>query len=417
LTSRLGVLREREFRLLFFSRTVSTLGSAMAPVALAFAILDTLHGSPSAIGIVLAARQVPMVALLLIGGVWGDRLPRNRVMVWSNLISFASQGLVAALLLSGTAHLWELALLASVNGAAMAFFFPASSAVIPQTVPEPFLQQANAALRLGLNSANIAGAAIGGLIVAASNPGIGIAVDAASFALAAAGLLAMRLPAGVRIPASSVLGELREGWSDFWSRDWLWSIVIQFGIVNAFFAGSVQVLGPSVAKHHLHGSGGWGLILSAQTLGLVLSGIALLRWRPRRLLRTANFGAFGLALLPLALARPLPLAGVVATAFTAGLCIEVFGVLWQTTMQQEIPGEKLARLSSYDAVGSFALMPLGYVIIGPLADAIGTRATFLATAAIIIIATALVFLSRDVRTLERRTYTARSAAELDPIAN
>jgi len=374
----------------------------MAPVALAFAILDTLHDSPGAIGIVLAARQVPLVALLLIGGVWGDRLPRNRVMVASNAISSASQGIVAGLLISGSAHLWELAVLASVNGASSAFFFPASNAVIPQTVPEPLLQQANATLRLGLNSVNVAGAALGGLIVAVSNPGIGIAVDAASYALAAGALAAMRLPAGVRVAAGSVFGELREGWTDFWSRGWLWSIVIQFGIVNAAFAASVQVLGPSVAKHHLGGSGGWGLILAAETLGLVLSGVFLLRWRPRRLLRTASFGAFGVALLPLALARPLPLGGVIATAFAAGLFLEVFGVLWQTTMQQEIPSDKLARLSSYDAVGSFALMPIGYAIIGPIANAIGTGATFLTTAAITVVTTALVFLSHDVRTLERR---------------
>lgn len=307
-TSRLGVLQEREFRLLFFGRTVSTLGSAIAPVALAFAILNTLHDSPSAIGIVLVARQVPMVVLLLIGGVWGDRLRRNRVMVFSNAISFVSQGVVATLLLAGAAQLWELAVLASVNGASQAFFYPASSVAIPQTVPEPMLQQANATLRLGLNSVNIAGAALGGLIVALSNPGIGIAVDAASYAVATGALAAMRLPAGVRVAASSVFGELSEGWSDFWSRPWLWSIVIQFGIVNAVFAGSVQVLGPSVAKHNLHGAGGWGLILAAVTLGMVLSGVFLLRWRPRRLLRTASYGAFGLALLPLALARPLPLA-------------------------------------------------------------------------------------------------------------
>jgi MFS family permease len=414
---RLGVLKQREFRLLFFSRTVSTLGSAMAPVALAFAILDTLHDSPSAIGIVLVARQVPMVALLLIGGVWGDRLPRNQVMVWSNLVSFASQGILATLLLSGVAHLWELALLASVNGASSAFFFPASNAVVPQTVPEPLLQQANAALRLGLNSVNIAGAALGGLIVAASNPGVGIAADAASYALAGLGLIAMRLPGGVRVPASSVFGELREGWHDFWSRGWLWSIVIQFGIVNAAFAASVQVLGPSVAKQHLNGSGGWGLILAAETLGLVLSGVFLLRWRPRHLLRTASFGAFGIALLPLALARPLPLGGVVATAFAAGLCVEVFGVLWQTTMQQEIPSAKLARLSSYDAVGSFALMPIGYAVVGPIAATIGAGATFLATALITVAATALVFLSRDVRTLQRRRHAPEPLAEPDLVGN
>ena len=403
-------MREREFRLLFVGRTVSTLGGAIAPVALAFAILNTLHDSPSAIGVVLVARLVPLVAFLLLGGVWGDRLRRNHVMVGSNLISFASQAVVAALLLSGHARLWELAVLAAVNGGSSAFFFPASSAVVPQTVPEPMLQDANAALRLGLNSVNIAGAALGGLIVAATNPGVGIAVDAATYAVAVVALAAMRLPSGVRLPTSSVVAELREGWSDFWSRPWLWSIVIQFGVVNAVVVGCVSVLGPAVAKRDLHGAGGWGLILSAETLGLVLSGVVLLRWRPRRLLRTASYGAFGLALLPLALARPLPLAAVVVTAFASGLCVEVFAVLWQTTMQQEIPGDKLARLSSYDALGSFALMPIGFAVVGPVAAAIGTSTTCLAAAVVTVVATALVFLSRDVRTLERRApaYTVAS---------
>ena len=391
-------------------RTVSTLGSAMAPVGLAFAILNTLHDSPSAIGIVLAARQIPVVVLLLVGGVWGDRLRRNQVMVAANAVSFASQGVVAALLLAGSAHLWELAVLASVNGASQAFFFPASSGVIPQTVPEPLLQQANAALRLGLNSTNIAGAAVGGLLVAATNPGIAIAVDAASYALAAAALAAMRLPAGERVQGSSVWLELREGWGDFWSRQWLWSIAIQFGIINAVVVGTLEVLGPNVAKHHLHGATGWGLILTALTMGLVLSGLALLRWKPRRLLRTASYGAFGLAILPLALARPLPLPAVMVAAFAAGACLEVFGVFWQTTMQQEIPIAKLSRLSSYDAVGSFALMPIGYAIAGPVAAGIGVTPTFLGTAAIILVATALVLLSPDVRTLERREGPAVPAA-------
>ena len=399
---RLGPFREREFRLLFIGRTVSMLGSAMAPVGLAFAILNTLHDSPTAIGIVLAARQGPVVVLLLVGGVWGDRLRRNHVMIASNAVSFAGQGLVAALLLAGTAHLWELAVLASVNGASQAFFLPASSGVIPQTVPEPLLQQANAALRLGLNSTNVAGAALGGLIVAATNPGVAIAVDAASYGLAATALGAMRLPAAERVKGSSVWRELREGWDDFWSRRWLWSIVVQFGIVNAVAVGAIQVLGPNVAKHHLHGATGWGLILTALTLGLVLSGVALLRWRPRRLLLTATYGTFGFAVLPLALARPLPLPIVIVAAFATGLCLELFGVFWQTTMQQEIPVAKLSRLSSYDLVGSFALMPIGYAIAGPVAAVIGVTQTFLGTAAIMVVAAALVLLSRDVRTMERR---------------
>jgi MFS family permease len=375
----------------------------MAPVALAFAVLNTLHGSPTDIGIVLAVRQVAVILLLLFGGVWGDRLQRNRVMVSSNVVSGVSQAIAGALLLTGRATLWELAALAALNGASSAFFFPASTGVIPQTVPQTMLQQANAALRLGLNTTTIAGAAIGGIIVAATNPGLAILVDALSYGVAAVALALMHLPAGLRMEGSSVVHELREGWRDFWSRTWLWGIVMQFGILNAAESGAVNVLGPNVAKHHLGGPAGWGLILTAQTVGLILSGLLLLRWRPRRLLLVATFGAFGIALPCLALAGPLPLLAVLLFAFAAGCSMEIFGVLWGTALQQEIPQERLSRVSSYDALGSWVLMPLGFAIAGPIAAAIGDRATFLGAAAIVIVASTLVLFSRDVRTLERRT--------------
>ena len=377
------------------------LGSAMAPVALAFAILNTLHGSPTDIGIVLATRQVVVILLLLFGGVWGDRLQRSRVMVGSNIISGLSQAIAAVLLLAVGATIWELAVLAAINGASTAFFFPASTGIIPQTVPPTMLQQANAALRLGLNATTVTGAAIGGILVAATNPGVAIAVDAVSYFVAAIALTAMRLPAGLRMEDSSVLRELRDGWHDFWSRTWLWAIVLQFGILNAAESGAVNVLGPNVAKHQLGGPAGWGLILTAQTVGLIVSGLVLLRWRPRRLLLVATFGAFGIALPPLALAGPLPLLGVMTFAFAAGLCTQVFGVLWGTATQQEIPQEKLSRLTSYDALGSWVLMPIGFAVAGPLAAVIGDRATFLAAAAIVVIASSLVLVSREVRTLER----------------
>jgi MFS family permease len=398
----LGPFHERQFRLLFFGRTISMLGSAMAPVALAFAILNTLHGSPTDIGIVLAARQVAVILLLLLGGVWGDRLQRNHVMVASNAVSGASQAVAGVLLLASHAQLWELAALAALNGASSAFFFPASTGVIPQTVPQALLQQANAALRLGLNGTNIAGAAVGGIIVAATNPGVAILVDAASYGAAAVALVSMRLPAGLRVQGSSVLHELREGWRDFWSRSWLWGIVLQFGVLAAAESGAVNVLGPSVAKHELGGAAAWGFVLTAQTLGLVLSGLVLLRWRPRRLLLVATFAAFGIALPPLALAGPLSFPAVLGCAFAGGICMEIFGVMWATAMQQEIPPEKLSRLSSYDALGSWALVPLGLVAAGPVAAVIGTRTTFIGAAAVVVGSTALVLISRDVRTLERR---------------
>jgi MFS family permease len=400
--SRLGPLRERDFRLLFIGQATSRLGSAMAPVALAFAILHTLHGSATDIGIVLAVRQVAVVVLLLFGGVWSDRLPRHHVMVFSNVVSGVSQAGVAALLLTGHARLWELAALAALNGSSSAFFFPASTGIIPQTVPETMLQQANATLRLAINSTNITGAAIGGLVVAATNPGIAIAVDAASYALAAIAIGLMRLPASLRMQGTSVLHDLREGWRDFWSRPWLWAIVIQFGLVNAAVSGSEAVLGPAVADDHLGGAAGWGAILAAQSIGLVACGVLMLRWRPRRILRVATYGSFSLALILVALAIPAPLPIVIAAAFATGFGIEIFGVLWDTAVMQEIPQEKLSRVSSYDGLGSMVLMPLGFIAAGPVSAAIGLRATFIAAAALTIGATALVLLSRDVRTLERR---------------
>jgi len=407
--SRLGPLRGREFRLLFAGRTISMLGSAMAPVALAFAVLD-LTGSTSDLGIVLAARQIPVILLLLFGGVWADRLPRHQVMVASNLLSGASQAATAALLFSGHATIWHLTALAAVNGASSAFFFPASTGVIPQTVPIPMLQQANATLRLALNATNITGAAIGGLLVAATSPGTAILIDGASYVLAAACIGAMRLPAGLRMEGSTVLHELREGWRDFWSRPWLWAIVLQFAIVNAAENGAANVLGPAIAKKHLGGPAAWGGVLTAESVGLVLCGLLMLRWRPRRILRVATYGVFSMAFVLVALGWPAPLPVVIAAAFASGFGIEIFGVLWDTTMQQEIPQDRLSRVSSYDALGSLVLMPLGYIAAGPLGDAIGARTTFLGAAVLVVVSTALVLLSRDVRTLERRTSLAQDVA-------
>ena len=398
--SRLGPLREREFRLLFAGRTISMAGSAMAPIALAWAVLD-LTGSKADLGIVLAVRQVAVIVLLLFGGVWADRLPRHLVMVASNLASGLSQAIVAVLLLTHHASITSIAVLAAVNGASSAFFFPASSGIVPQTVPGTMLQQANATLRLALNATNISGAAIGGIVVAIAGPGWAIAFDAFSYGLAALTLARMRVRAPERTGATTVFHELRVGWHDFWSRRWLWTIVLQFGFVNAAYTGAFLVLGPVVAKSHLGGPAGWAAVLVSTQVGLICSGLVLLRWRPRHLLRTATLAVFGLALPAVALARPEALVVVLAACFAAGVCSEIFGVLWDTTYQQEIPHDKLSRLSAYDALGSWVLMPIGFAVAGPVAVVVGNRATFLGSAALIVTATALTFLSRDVRTLER----------------
>lgn len=398
---RAGPLGERPFRLLFLGRTTSFIGSAFANVALAFAVLE-LTGSKADLGYVLAARALPQVVFLLVGGIWADRLPRHRVMVGSNVVSGLSQAAIATLLLLGHAHIWQLMALGAVNGLSSAFFFPAAVGIVPQTVSRSMLQSANALLRLGTNASFIGGAALGGLIVAATSPGVGLACDAASFLLAALFVGLIRLPPGLRMEGSNFFAELAEGWREFSSRPWLWAIVAQFGFVNAIEQGSQSVLGPVISKEYFGGAAAWGLILTMQSLGLLAGGLILLRFRPRRILRVATFGVLLTIPFLLALAVPLPLVGVVAAAGLAGLGIEIFGILWDTAMQQEIPQQKLSRVSSYDALGSFVLIPLGLAAAGPVAEAIGTRPTILGAATISLVATLAVLFVRDVRTISRR---------------
>src|SRR5581483_4344622 len=310
-------------------------------------VLDTLHGSRTELGVVLAARSLPQAAFILVGGIIADRLPRHAVMVWSNMLSMATQGTVAGLLLAGHARLWQLLVLGAVNGVSSAFFFPASQGIVPQTVPSTMIQQANALLRLALNTTNVLGAALGGILVAATSPGWAIAIDAGSFAAAALFTSVMRLPAVVREQAANFLRELGEGWDAFRSRAWLWSIVIQFSFLNAAFVGAIQVLGPVQSKAHFGGAGAWGAILACESAGLILGGIVMLRARPQRMLLLATFATLVLA-LPLALlAPPAPAAAVAAAAFVSGFGLEVFAVCWDTTMQQQIAGHMLSRVYAY----------------------------------------------------------------------
>ncbi len=270
---RTGPLGQRRFRLLFLGRTTSFVGNAFANVALAFAVLE-LTGSKADLGYVLAARALPQVVFLLVGGIWADRLPRHRVMVGSNVVSGLSQAAIAALLLLGHAHIWQLMALGAVNGLSSAFFFPAAVGIVPQTVSRSMLQSANALLRLGTNASFIGGAALGGLIVAATSPGVGLACDAASFLLAALFVGLIRLPPGLRMESTNFLAELAEGWREFSSRPWLWAIVAQFGFVNAIEQGSQSVLGPVISKEYFGGAAAWGLILTVQSLGLLAAGLS-----------------------------------------------------------------------------------------------------------------------------------------------
>ncbi len=409
----LAPLRERDFRLFFTGRTISRLGASFSFVALAFAILE-IGGGASDIGVVLACFTVSQLVFILVGGVWADRLPRNRVMVGANVVNGFAQLTVAVIVLTGVASTWHIAALAAVNGLAQAFFFPAAQGIVPQLVSKAHLQEANALLRLSLNATNIGGAALAGLVVAAAGAGWAIAVDAASFFMCATFLARIRLRRS-KMERSRFVAELREGWSAFASRTWLWAIVIAFGFINAFWAAGLNVLGPIVAKAELGGAAAWGLIAAATGLGLVAGGAVALNWRPQRPLLVGMLTVAGLSLPLAALAAGAPLAVVVVTAFVAGVGVELFGVFWELSLQQHIPGDLLSRVASYDMLGSIALMPVGFVIVGPLSDAVGIHPTLWIAAGVCAALAAATLSVRDVRQLQR--LDSDEAAETTPTAD
>jgi len=392
-------LRHRNFRLLFFGRVVSFAGSAMAPVALAFAVLG-IGGSPTELGLVLALAILPQILFLLVGGVIADRLPRHLVMVASNLVAGLAQAVCAYLLISGNAEIWQLAVIALVRAVASSFFYPASQGIVPQTVAAEDLQPANALLRLALNATNIGGAALGGLLVALVGPGWAIAFDALSYVGAAAILLPMKVRAPART-GTSFVHELREGWREFSSRTWIWIVVLGFAFANAAEAGAINVLGPVIAKESLGGASVWGFVLAATGVGLVIGGLIALRIRPERPL-FVGVAAITLLFPPLVLlAIEAPWPVIAASTLLAGIGVELFSVFWDTSLQAHVPNEVLSRVSAWDAIGSLVLIPAGYAIVGPLSDAIGIDETLWLCAGIVLVAITAQLLSRQVRELPR----------------
>jgi MFS family permease len=408
---RLGVLGIRNFRLLFLGQATSAFGDRLAPIALAFAVLD-LTGSASDLGFVLAAETAPMLLLVAIGGVWADRLPRQLVMLTSDGVRCAAQGATAALLLLHEARIWELVVLQAVYGAATAFFTPAMTGLIPAAAGSDRLREANALMSLSRSAVGVAGPAVGGTLVALVSPGVALAGDAATFLVSAGSLALLRLERPVRDAApASMLTELREGLTEVRSRTWLWVMIVYFGVFNILVWPPFAVLGPYIAKHSLGGPGAWAAILTGGAAGFVAGSLAAIRVGASRPLLWGEL-ACGVAALPaLFLGLSFPVATIVAATFVRSLGIAWGDALWHTTMQQHVPERALSRVSALDWTGTLVLNPLGFALVGPLAAAVGVRATLVGSAALTAIATACAVTVPSVRNLRVEPRPAPTIAE------
>ncbi|MEW2305421.1 MFS transporter [Streptomyces sp. NPDC006655] len=402
----------RNYSLLTAAAIVTSLGANGSLIAAAFAVLDA-GGDAGDVGLVAAARTLPLVLFLLVGGAVADRFPRHRVMVAANALNFLSQGAFAAMVLVGEPRLWQMMLLTALGGTGQAFFSPAAEGMLLSSVSGEQAGRAFAVFRMAMQGAALGGAALGGALVAAVGPGWVLAVDAAAFAVA--GTLRSFLDVShvpPRAPGGGMLADLRDGWREFTGRPWLWGIVVQFSIANAVLGAADAVYGPLVARDSLGGPGPWGLALGAFGAGTAAGALLMTRWKPRRLLFVGTLCVFPLALPSAALAVPVPVGVLYVVMFAAGMTVEVFGVSWMTALHQEIPEEKLSRVSAYDWFGSVSLLPLATALAGPAEEAFGLGPALWGCAIVIVVVTAAVLLVPDVRNLTRRTVpvTARPAA-------
>jgi predicted MFS family arabinose efflux permease len=410
LAHRFPVLAIRDFRLLLADRLIAPASIGFSMVGVSFAVLKATN-SATDLSYVLAAQIAPSLIFALIGGVAADRFPPQRVIVAANLLMALGEGTFGVLVLTGRPPLWAMLGLEALTGTGIAIFYPASQALLPRIVPRGMLQEASAISRLAMNTGQMSGAAVAGLLVAAAGPGWALALCGIGMLATVPLLLSIR---GARepvrpgtgeaaqseaAPAPSMLTELREGWSEFRSHTWLWVIVAQFCIVMMAWYGAFSVLGPVVAREHLGGAAAWGAITAADSLGLIAGGLVSLRFTPGRPMLFVVLTGAAVAISPLSLAMVLPLPAVCVASFSLGVFVEMMMVQWTVALARKIPPDKLARVSSYDVLGSVMAMPAGALIAGPLAAAIGVSSAQYAAAAAIIVASALALIPRDIRTM------------------
>lgn len=383
-------LREREFRLFFVGQVVSVIGDGLVWVALPFAVLE-LGGGPAAVGLVFGASALSLAVFAVIGGVLADRLPRRGVMLAADAVRLVVQALAGGLILAGAAEIWMLAVLQLVYGAGEALFRPASTGLVPATVPADLLQPANALIGLTRSVGTVVGPALGGGLVVLAGPGGAFLFDAATFAISAAFLVRLTVArTGALGEPATFLGDLVGGYREVRAHSWLWFMIALTSLWLFLAIAPFQALGPIVADTSLGGAGAWGAILAAYGLGGIAGGVIALAVRPRYPLRVIavlfflEVPAVGL------LAATAPLWAIVAAAVAGGLSFGLFEALWTTTLQERIPDESISRVSSFDWMGSLALLPLGYALAGPAASALGVGVVlWIATGASVAFAVAL----------------------------
>ncbi|MEV5886513.1 MFS transporter [Streptomyces sp. NPDC052020] len=385
-----GRVWSREFALFFVARAVARLGDTMLPVALAAGLLQHGYGA-GAVGLAMAATAAAFAGLVVFGGVLADRFSTRKLMIGADLVRLGTQALAAALFFSGHVVLWEICAIGFVNGVAGAVFQPGVASTVPRLASD--VQGANGAIRVAESAAQLAGPALAGLLVGFAAPGGVFTAHAATYAVSALCLLLLRLPPptpggraaghrhrGTGGAAKAFRSDLAEGWREFRSRTWLWSVIAVWCLyMIAVWGPTVPLVAAEVVGEH--GARAYGLVNSALGAGTVAGGLLALRLRPRRMLRAGAIALFGFAAFPAAVGAGLGVPAMAAGAVVAGAGMSFWGVMWATSVQTQVPSDVLNRIHAYEVAGSLAMMPVGQALAGPAASLLGAGHVLLAAGA------------------------------------
>jgi MFS family permease len=396
-----SVLRHRDFRLLFWGQTASNFGSNAVAVALAIYVTRTT-GSATDLGLILAAQTVPFVVLLLFGGVWADRLPRHRVMIVSDLFRAAVHGLLAVLILVNSARVWEIAVIEAAFGVAWAFFQPAETGLMPQTVPEGEIQAARALMEGSWNLSLVLGPSVATALVLTVGAGEAFVADALSFVVSALTLAPMRprfRGGEATVKRETLFHELRAGFREVSSRPWVWVTISAFSVTLMCSYATWMALGPEVTRDVYGQVGLYGVFVALYGVGCVAGSLLATVWRSARPLRDTLLLAVLWPAMSIVLALGPPRGITGAWMVLAGLQNGLFMVTWETALARHIPPPVLSRVSSYDWMGSLALLPVGFVLAGPLASLLGARVVLGAGGALGVLATLVTLLPKSTREL------------------
>jgi Transmembrane secretion effector len=401
------VLGYRNFRMFWLAQSASVIGDNIVLVALSLFIIERTH-SATDLGFILAAQSVPLVAFLLVGGVWADRLPRHRVMIATDLVRFALHALLAVLIFSGSVPIWQVIVIEMAYRSAEAFFRPAANGLLPQTVLEQDIQPATAVTGIANNFAEFAGPGLAAALVLGAGAGWAFALDAATFLVSAAFLSQVRprerqgdATGGIDAPQIGMWTSIREGGREVRSRTWVWATLASFCVALFFGLASWFVLGPVVAREQYGHISVYGFVEAAIGFGTIIGSVAGVSWRPRYPMRLGMLATLLWPVSAILYGAGVTLVIVIPASVLGGAGFALFDVWWLTALAERIPPHALSRVTSYDWMVSLGLLPVGYAIMGPLAESFGAVDVLTGGAALAIVAQALGLLPREIRMLER----------------